>query len=135
MNHWPVVGLYAALNVFILFWLAVATGAARRKAGVLIGDGGDLALIRVMRGHANAVENMPMMFVMMIVAAAMGTPSFVLHALGGVFTVGRLIHAMHFVSLDAPRWQRGVGFMLSFLAMAVLALGLLAHALWILVHG
>ncbi|MFO1149653.1 MAG: MAPEG family protein [Alsobacter sp.] len=135
MTHWPVVGLYAALNVLILFWLTIATGAARRRAGVLIGDGGHPELIRVMRGHANAIETMPMMFVMLIVAAAMGTPGFVLHALGLTFTLGRLLHAMHFVNPDAPGWQRGVGFTLGFLAMALLALGLLGHAAWSLLHG
>ena len=135
MSHLAIVGLYAALNVFVLVWLTVATGAARRKAGVLVGDGGDPGLIRAMRGHANAIETMPMMFVMLVIAAGMGTPALVLHALGAAFTVGRVIHASHFVKVDAPRWSRGAGFSLSFLAMALLALGLFGHALWSLLHG
>jgi hypothetical protein len=135
MMQWPVVGLYAALNVLILFWLTIATGAARRQAKVLVGDGGDPRLIKVMRGHANAIENIPMMFVMMILAAGMGTPTYVLHALGLAFTVGRFLHAMHFIKDDSPRWQRSAGFSLGFLAMALLALGLLGHAAWSLLHG
>jgi uncharacterized membrane protein YecN with MAPEG domain len=135
MNNLPVVGLYAALNTFVLFWLAFATGAVRRRTGVLVGDGGDARLIRVMRGHANAVENIPMMFVLMIIAAGMGTPAFVLHALGAIFTVGRVLHARHFTNEDAPRWLRGAGFGLGFLAMVLLALGVLLHGLWRLVHG
>ena len=102
---------------------------------MLVGDGGDPGLVKVMRGHANTIENMPMMFVMLIVAAAMGTPAYVLHVLGLTFTVGRLLHAMHFVKVDAPGWQRAAGFMLGFLAMALLALGLLGHAAWSLLHG
>ena len=52
--------LYAGLNAFILIWLAVQTGRIRQSEKVFMGDGGNPRLIRVMRGHANAIEFMPM---------------------------------------------------------------------------
>ena len=123
------VGLYAALNTFILLWLTAATGRLRRKHRVLIGDGGVAHLIRVMRGHANAVENMPMMMVLLLVAAALGAPVLALHLLGLSFTAGRAIHAWHFIQEDGAPWQRSVGFGVAGLAMVVAALGILAHGL------
>ncbi|WP_394690105.1 MAPEG family protein [Hoeflea sp.] len=121
------VGIYAALNMAILFWLTVETGRLRGKHKVSIGDGGVKHLVRVMRGHANAVENMPMFFVLMLVGALLGMPMLAAHIIGAAFTIGRGLHAWHFIQEDAPGWQRAGGFMLSFLAQLVLLMGLLAH--------
>lgn len=123
------VGIYAALNTMILMWLAVATGQLRTRYKVLIGDGGVPHMIRILRGHANAVENIPVMMVLLIIAAALGTPVYVLHLLGVVFTVGRAIHALHFIAEHGARWQRTTGFGLSFLALLLAAIGVLGHAL------
>lgn len=120
-------GIYAALNMAILIWITIETGRLRGKHKVSIGDGGVKHLIRIMRGHANAVENMPMFFVLMLVATLLGMPVMAAHALGLIFTIGRGLHAWHFIQEDAPRWQRGGGFGLSFLAQIVLLIGILAH--------
>ncbi len=126
------VGLYAALNVLILLWIAMATSRLRGRYKVLVGDNGVPHLIRIMRGHANAVENMPMMMVLLLVAALLGTPVLVLHLLGAIFTVGRAMHAWHFIVEKGERWQRFIGFGLSFLAMFLAAIGVIGHALLIL---
>lgn len=123
------VGIYAALNMAILIWISIETGRLRGKHKISIGDGGVKHLVRIMRGHANAVENMPMFFVLMLVAALVGMPALAAHVLGLVFTIGRGLHAWHFIQEDAPGWQRGGGFGLSFLAQLVLMLGILAHGL------
>jgi uncharacterized protein len=123
------VGLYAAANTFILFWLAYATSRLRSRHKVSIGDGNVPSLLRVMRGHANAIENMPMMFVLLMIGALMGAPAIVLHALGLTFTIGRVLHAWHFTHEDAPGWQRAAGFTLSFVATGLAAIALAGHAL------
>lgn len=121
------VGIYAALNMAILIWISIETGRLRGKHKVSIGDGGVKHLVRIMRGHANAVENMPMFFVLMLVGALLGMPVLAAHVIGAAFTIGRGLHAWHFIQEDAPGWQRGGGFGLSFLAQLVLLIGLLAH--------
>ena len=126
------VGIYTALNMAILLWIATETGRLRGKHKVSIGDGGVKHLIRIIRGHANAIENMPMFFIMLLVAALLGMPVLAAHVLGIVFTIGRGLHAWHFIQEDAPGWQRGGGFGLSFLAQVVLLFGLLGHGLWTL---
>lgn len=123
------VGLYAALNAGVLAWLTHATGRVRAKSGVWMGDGGVPHLVRVMRGHANAVESIPVTLVLLLIAALMGAPEYVLHLLGILFTAGRILHARHFISESAPGWQRSVGFGLGALATGLTALGVLGHAL------
>ncbi|MEM5473543.1 MAPEG family protein [Hoeflea sp. AS60] len=126
------VGIYAALNMAILIWIATETGRLRGKHKVSIGDGGVKHLIRIIRGHANAIENMPMFFILLLTGALIGMPVLAAHVLGIAFTVGRALHAWHFIQEDAPGWQRGGGFGLSFLAQVVLLIGLLGHGLWTL---
>ncbi len=99
------VAIYAALNSAVLFWLAVQTGRIRQREKVFMGDGGNPRMIRVMRGHANAIEFIP------ITAP-------IIHVLGILLTIGRVLHALHFTAADAPMWQRMAGTGLSFLAMA-----------------
>lgn len=125
--------LYAALNALILLVLTGATGRHRVRMRIMMGDGGDLHLIRLLRGHANAIEAMPMFFVMLGTGVALGAPAFAVHAIGLPFTAGRALHALHFIQTDAPAWQRGLGFALSFLAFLVLTVGLLAHAVRLLI--
>ena len=123
------VGIYAALNMAVLIWIAIETGRLRGKYKVSIGDGGVMHMVRIIRGHANAVENMPMFFILMVLGALLGMPLIAAHVLGLVFTVGRALHAWHFIQEDAPGWQRGGGFGLSFLAQVVLLVGILGHGL------
>jgi uncharacterized membrane protein YecN with MAPEG domain len=126
-------GIYAALNMAILIWITYETGRLRGKHKVSIGDGGVKHLIRIIRGHANAIENMPMFFIMLLVATVLGMPVLAIHGLGLVFTLGRGLHAWHFIQEDAPGWQRGGGFMLSFLAQVLLLAGLLGHGAWTMI--
>ena len=122
------VALYAGLNALVLVWLSVQTGRIRQRAKVSIGDGGDPRLIRVMRGHANAIEIVPVALILLLLLALLDAPAWAMHALGLALTVGRVLHALHFTAADAPGWQRGVGFGLS-------ALVLLVGALWAIAAG
>ncbi|PHP67059.1 glutathione S-transferase [Zhengella mangrovi] len=125
-------GFYAALNALVLLALTAATGRHRVRVRIMMGDGGDPHLIRLLRGHANAIEAIPMFFVMLGVAALLGAPALAIHALGLPFTIGRGLHALHFIQADAPAWQRSIGFGLSFLAFLVLTIGLLVHTVFLL---
>lgn len=131
-SAYAAVGLYAALNAFILVWLTMATALVRRKHMVLIGDGGIEHLHRTMRGHANAIENVPVMLILLGLAAALGAPALAIHVLGTVFTFGRAVHAWHFTHQRGQQWQRATGFGLSMLTLTAAALGVLGHAIMLL---
>ncbi|CAN7265169.1 MAPEG family protein [Aminobacter sp. LjRoot7] len=125
-------GLYAGLNALILLWLTAATALVRRRHMVVIGDGGVAHLGRTMRGHANAIENIPVMLVLLGFAAALGAPAVAIHVLGAAFTFGRAVHAWHFTHAGAAQWQRATGFGLSVLTLGAAAIGVLGHALLLL---
>ena len=111
------VALYAGLNIAILVWISVAIGMIRTKNKILIGDGGNEHLAKAMRGHANAIEMMPMTLLALMLAALLGLWMPLIHALGLALTIGRLLHAYHFINADSAMWQRMAGFSLSVLAM------------------
>lgn len=121
------VAIYAGLNSFVLIWLAVQTGLIRQREKVFMGDGGNPRMIRVMRGHANAIEFIPITLISMTLAALLGTSALILHVLGIMLTLGRVLHGLHFTAADAPAWQRSAGTGLSVLAMVGAALAALVH--------
>lgn len=127
------VGIYAGLNTLVLLWITVATGRLRRRTGIYLGDGGNPHLVRILRGHANAIEAVPIALILMLLMAAFGTPAWVIHLFGIALTVGRVLHAAHFIAADAPGWQRMIGAGLSLLVVALAALGVLGHAISLLV--
>jgi len=83
--------LYAgllALWFLVLSWRVIQ----RRGKGIYLGDGGDQALLRVIRGHANFAEYVPLALLMMGFLEVARFSIYVLHALGIVLLVGRLLH-------------------------------------------
>lgn len=105
----------------INFWLAMRTGQVRLATGVSVGDGGNEALIRRMRAHANFVEYAP--FVLLLIALIeFSTGSSVwLWAVSAGFLIGRIGHAL---GMDGMPGGRAAG---TFVTFAVL-LGLSVYA-------
>ncbi|MEZ5844152.1 MAG: MAPEG family protein [Hyphomicrobiaceae bacterium] len=89
----PITTLYAALLTPLLVVLIFRVVGARRSGSVEIGDGGDRALLRRMRCHANFVETVPMALILMGLAESLKAPAPVLHAIGAALLVGRIVHA------------------------------------------
>ncbi len=127
-----IVGLYAGFNALILLWITLKTIALRGQYKVSIGDGGNKHLYRIMRGHSNALENIMIVLIMMLIMAALGTPSYVLHGFGLALTISRLMHAYHFIQEDASRWQRYYGSLISVLLLLAAAVGVIGHSLVIM---
>lgn len=128
-------GLYAGLNMLIMFWLANAIGKLRRGNKIAVGDGGNKHLARTMRGQANAAENMPLFLIMLVIAALTGMAAWLVHLFGLAFTLGRALHAWHFIQAKAPFWQRMAGFGIAGLAAFALAVWLIGTAIWALIGG
>ncbi|SOH94440.1 hypothetical protein SAMN06273572_104139 [Monaibacterium marinum] len=124
------IALYAAFNTFILIWLAVNVMKRRGAGKVSVGDGGYAPLIRAIRGQANFVEYVPMALIMLMIMALQGAPAMAIHIAGIVLTIGRLLHAMHFIAEDAPGWQRMVGTLATLIVLVFTAIGLIGHALF-----
>lgn len=123
-----VTALYAGLNGLILLWLTWSVIARRRSGGVSLGDGGDEGFRKLIRGHANAAETIPIAVLLLLLTELIGAPAIAVHIAGAAFTIGRVLHALHFTGAARFRF-RIYGMALTLIALAGLSLGLVAHAL------
>jgi uncharacterized protein len=89
----PVTLLYGGLNALLLTLLGANVSRLR---GTTIGVTTPLPpeLIRPVRAHGNAAEWIPIGLLLLLVLELSGAGSrFTLHALGGTFLLGRVLHA------------------------------------------
>ncbi len=121
----PITLTIAAGAALVNIWLMIRCGQVRTKEGVSIGDGGNEALIRRMRAHANFVESAP--FVLVLIAAieaTSGTANW-LWGIGIAYIIGRLAHGL---GMDGGTFGSGrmVGTLITMLSL----LGLAGYALY-----
>ncbi len=86
-----VTALYAG-SLALWFLVLSYRVVGRRRAGISLGDGGDPGMLRVVRGHANFAEYVPLALIMLAILELGGTPLIVLHVLGLALLAGRLLH-------------------------------------------
>ncbi len=86
-----VTALYAG-SLALWFLVLSYRVVGRRRAGISLGDGGDPGMLRVVRGHANFAEYVPLALIMLAILELGGTPPVVLHVLGLALLAGRLLH-------------------------------------------
>ncbi|GGQ03314.1 MAPEG family protein [Shewanella litoralis] len=87
-------GLYAGLTALLLLGLAYKVVKLRRFNKIGIGDGGNQELSLAIRAHGNLVENAPVVMVLLVLAELNGMPDYLLHIVGTVWIVARLLHAI-----------------------------------------
>jgi uncharacterized membrane protein YecN with MAPEG domain len=92
-----------------------------RWAGPSLGDGGDPRMLRLIRGHANFAEYVPLIVVMMGLLELGRTSVYLLHTLGIILLVGRLLHGYAFGFTDHFKFGRFWGTALTFLVLGVCA--------------
>lgn len=112
----PMVALYAAINALIMLVLGMLVVRARVKTRTEIGDGGHPAMLGPLRAHANNAEYVPMAVLLMLVLLLLGANVWVIHAVGGTLTLGRLLHGIGLsrnVGASAPRF---IGMVLTWLS-------------------
>lgn len=109
--------IYAGLLTLVFVALSLRVIGARRGAHVSLGDGGDRALLRRQRVHANFAEYVPLALMLMMLAELQGVSRPVVHGLGLALLAGRLVHAAG-VSREPENFQlRIAGMGLTFTAL------------------
>jgi hypothetical protein len=78
----------------IFLWLSFRVIRYRRAERIPLGSGGNAALERAMRAHANFAEYVPFAMLMLVLAEWAGTWPWLLHALGALLVAARLSHGM-----------------------------------------
>lgn len=124
-----IVALYGALNGLILLVLALLVVGARRKHKVLIGDGGNAYVLRAQRAHGNAAEYIPIVLILMLALAGMRASTILLHVVGILLTLGRVMHGVGLHQKAELSLGRGLGMVLTWAALAVAVVACLIFAL------
>lgn len=121
-----ITALYAGLLGIFYIGLAGSVVAGRRRARIGLGTGGDTALERAVRVHANFSEYAPLFLLLLLIVELNGAGPGLLHGAGVVFVAARIGHALGLAQSSGISAGRFWGSAVSWLTILVLALA----ALW-----
>jgi uncharacterized protein len=110
--------LYAGLLALLFIALGLRVVQLRQK-GISLGDGGDPRMLRVIRGHANFAEYVPLALLLMGILELGRTSIYLLHALGITLLVSRVLHGYALSYTTKFRFGRVWGATLTFVVLAV----------------
>lgn len=120
--------VYAGLAGLLNLWLIWGVVEQRRQHRIGLGDGGNEMLLRRMRVHANAMENLPLQLILLVLLDASGGPAWAVHAGGVAIILGRVLHMLGMGGRSGYSFGRFHGTLLSMVATLVLSLALLFRA-------
>jgi uncharacterized protein len=120
----------AYLGILALLYLVLGLQVSRLRRGhrVLFGDGDNIKLRSAIRAHANFVEYVPLVVLMVAMLEMSGLPAVQVHLLMGALLVARLLHPLGmYAGPRTLRFQicRVGGILLTLLVMLASALLLL----------
>ena len=116
-----ITAFYAGLLCLLLVALAVPVSRLRMKEGIGLGDGDNRDLARAIRAHANAVEWVVPLLLLMLIAELNRAPAVLLHGCGIVLLIARVLHATGLRRTTGRSTGRFAGAGLTYLMVIVLA--------------
>jgi hypothetical protein len=121
MTVFQATGLWSGLLIIVLIVLSARVVMGRRHHKVILGDGGNEQMIVAARRFGNAAEYSPVAMGALILLALTDSAPWVIHAIGGAFFLGRLIHPLGLAFGSGPRPARVIGMMLTWLPLLAAA--------------
>ena len=125
------VAFYAAVNALIMLVLGMLVVRARVKTRTEIGDGADPALLGPLRAHANNTEYVPMGIILLLMLLGLQANIWIIHAVGGTLTLGRLLHGIGLSRNVGASMPRLLGMVLNWLSFIIA----IAVTLWLALAG
>src|SRR4051812_15606360 len=127
--------LYAGLLALWFLVLSVRVIRFRGSSKIYLGDGGNTRMTRIIRAHANFAEYVPLALIMMGMLEATHYSIYLLHFLGIVLLVARLLHGYAFSFSNHFMFGRVAGasltfFVVGFEAILCIYQAILGHQLW-----
>lgn len=101
----PLTSLYAAISALLLVVMAVMIARLRMDKQLFISEGESWQLRRYRRALRNFSEYVPLALLLLLLSELQGTPPLVLHGIGGILVIGRLLH-IHALLIDEPQQLR-----------------------------
>lgn len=105
-----------ALAALINLWLAMRCGKARIGSKVLHGDGGDVALQRHMRAHANFAEYTPFALLLILLLDLADQDGWLLGLTALAYLIARILHPLG-MQADHPAKARQIGIAVTFILL------------------
>ena len=121
--------LWAGLNLILLLVLSVLVTRQRRKHRVEIGDGGVPALNQAIRAFGNATEYVPAAMAGLALLAIVSAPPMLIHPIGLILFVGRLLHAFGLSRSTGTSMARVAGVLATWISYIAMAAALLFYAI------
>jgi len=118
----PVTLLYASILGLLFLLLSINVARLRGKHKVPFGTEGSIELARAARTQANFVECVPLLLLLMALLESLQSSRYLLHAIGILAVVARLLHAWGLSRNEALSAPRGIGAGLTFLLILVCCL-------------
>jgi uncharacterized membrane protein YecN with MAPEG domain len=119
-------GFYAALNALIMLVLSMRVVQARFRTNTAYGDGGKPEMAAPLRAHGNNAEYVPVALILLwALASPLGRSIWLIHGMGVIFTVGRILHAIGLSRSIGPSPLRLAGMVLTWIALVVGIAGVL----------
>ncbi|WP_289032270.1 MAPEG family protein [uncultured Roseibium sp.] len=115
--------IYAGILALFYVFLSARVIGLRRRLWISVGDKGNQQLLRRQRVHGNFAEYAPMCLILMTGLELMLAPLWLVHGLGVMLLVGRVLHAYGIGREPESLTLRTIGMVLTF---AVLIIGGLA---------
>jgi len=114
-------GFYAAINALIMLIIGMLVTRARVKTQTDIGDAGKPEMAGPLRAHANNTEWTPMAILLLwaLTLPTFGASIWIIHAIGGTLTIGRILHAIGLTRSTGPSVLRFVGMILTWIAYVI----------------
>ncbi len=125
-------GIYIGISALLLMALSLRVSLMRLKGGVSVGAGEDRRLANAIRLQANLTEYAPMAMLLILALELQGAPDWALHASGGAFLLGRVLHGVGFSRQPQQMGLRKWGMVVTYSMLAGAGAATIAYALgWI----
>lgn len=134
MQSHAYVAIVTLVALLVYFWMSLGVAGARRTSGIAApAMVGDPFLERAIRVQGNTLEWLPIylpsLWLCHMFWSVEDQNGMIVAAIGAVWIIGRIMYALGYAK-DAAK--RSMGFLVQFLAAAVLLFGALGKAVWIL---
>lgn len=120
LTYIPITSFSAIFASVLILLLTVKVIQLRRRDGVVLGENGDRALTKAIRGQANAAEQFPIALILMGLAELQGGTPILLVLSAIALAIGRSMHAIYF-AIHGTHWRfRVTGMWLTLAAQVAL---------------
>ncbi|MDH3689836.1 MAG: MAPEG family protein [Gammaproteobacteria bacterium] len=118
--QFPIAAMYIGINLIVSTLLGILVTKTRATYKIDILDGGNKDVTKAMRAHGNNAEYAPLAMLGLLALEMLGGHLYLIHGLGIVFTVSRLLHAQGMYMTTGASAGRLIGTSLTWLVSIVL---------------